>query len=387
MTVKIGDLLAQIGGATGSSAQPSPNSGIQPSTNALPKRKADDDLRNSQTSKTPRTTSLSTVIGPRPTDSARPRQGDTSSSTSRPTQPSRPLDRPNAQRPINGSGSRSNILPSKPLNGANKVTKPGAPSRPSPGPVTSTAGSAAAAAARAAPKKGSFQEILARAKQAQASMGQVGKIQHKKVEGAAGQRKGRDEPKAEPRDVKKRLPASGYSGTSKPGQRAGPAAQTNGRAKNGRPSIPDRTKATAEEEERQKRFKKSAVATTGYTGTARPRPGATVKKREAPRGGALLAAPTPRPKASKSSRYEDDYDEDMDDFIDYDDEEDEQGPRYGYASDESSDMEAGLDDIDVEERRAAAIARREDIEEERLERSLKAAKEARKRKALESGRR
>jgi hypothetical protein len=73
----------------------------------------------------------------------------------------------------------------------------------------------------------------------------------------------------------------------------------------------------------------------------------------------------------------------MDDFIDYDDEDDEGGPRYDYASDASSDMEAGLEDIDGEERLAEQIARREDIEQERLERKLKADKEARKRQALE----
>jgi hypothetical protein len=102
-----------------------------------------------------------------------------------------------------------------------------------------------------------------------------------------------------------------------------------------------------------------------------------------PRGGALLNAPKTRP-AGRSRYDQDDYDEDMDDFIDYDDEEDEQGgPRYEYASDASSDMEAGLDDIDSEERRAERIARQEDLEEQRREEMLKRSKEERKRRALE----
>ncbi|KAJ2958676.1 hypothetical protein NQ176_g11168 [Zarea fungicola] len=71
----------------------------------------------------------------------------------------------------------------------------------------------------------------------------------------------------------------------------------------------------------------------------------------------------------------------MDDFIDYDDEEEEE-PRYGYASDESSDMEAGMDDIYDEEDRAARIARQEDVRELELEKKLKAAKEDRRRRAL-----
>jgi hypothetical protein len=47
-------------------------------------------------------------------------------------------------------------------------------------------------------------------------------------------------------------------------------------------------------------------------------------------------------------------------------------------------MEAGLDELDQEERRAEFIGRREDQEEDRLEKSLKTAKEERKRKALDA---
>ena len=133
--------------------------------------------------------------------------------------------------------------------------------------------------------------------------------------------------------------------------------------------------------DQQKKIKKAAQATTGYAGTARPRPGNPAKRDSAPRGGALLVSSAPR--AGKSSRY-DDYDEEMDDFIDYDDEEDNGGPRYDYDSDRSSDMEAGLDELDDEEQQAERIARREDIEEERRERDRKMAKEERKRKALEA---
>ncbi|RGP80984.1 spt2 chromatin [Fusarium longipes] len=391
--VKIGDLLAQIsGGDEGSAPSATPS---LPRSNTLPKRKADDDPRSS-ISKAPRVTTLSSSVAPRTTQSP--------TISSRPNLPSRPSDRPTpSQRPSNptNGAAKPNVLSSKPMNGANRVAKPAAPSRPSPGPS-----SAPPVARGAPPKKGSFAEILARAQKAQQSMGQVGKIQHKKVEGG-NLKKVRDEPaaKADPRtakNVKQRPGASasaptGYAGTAKPGQRSGTPVSGAGRdPRNGRslpPAKPERGRATgakgaggraAPPEEEPKKVKKAAVATTGYTGTARPRPGGNVgKKKETPRGGALLSAPrAPRPSHSKS-RFEDDYDEDMDDFIDYDDEDDDGGPRYDYASDASSDMEAGLDDIDVEERRAEQIARREDIEEERLERKLKADKEARKRQALE----
>ncbi|KAH7159873.1 hypothetical protein B0J13DRAFT_519314 [Dactylonectria estremocensis] len=378
----IGDLLAQISGGDGPASAPAP--GLSRS-NTLPKRKADEDLRLN-TFKAPRTTTLSSTVAPR-SEAGRPhRSVETSALPSRFNQPSRPLDRSStSQRPTNGTNPRPSVLSARPLNGSNRVQKSLPPSRPSPGP------SNAPLPSRAAPKKGSFAEILARGQRAQAVMGQVGKIQHKKVEkGAAAPtpKKEKDEPRMDPRAANsKKLPQrpSGYSGTAKPGQRNGPVA--NGGHRDGRNGKAALTKAdiakSATEEEREKKFKKAAAATTGYTGTARPKPGASSKKHDTPRGGALLSR-APRPATSKS-RFDDGYDEDMDDFIDYDDEgEDEGGPRYDYDSDASSDMEAGLDDIDGEERRAEHIARREDIEEERLERSLKAAKEDRKRKALEA---
>jgi protein SPT2 len=392
----IGDLLAQIsGGDEGSAPSTTPS---LPRSNTLPKRKADDDPRSS-ISKAPRVTTLSSTVAPRTTQSP--------TTSSRPSLPSRPSDRSTpSQRPSNPTNgdTKPNVLSSKPMNGSNRVSKPAAPSRPSPGPS-----SAPPAARGAPPKKGSFAEIIARARKAQQSMGQVGKIQHKKVEGG-NLKKVRDEPaaKADPRAVKgvKQRPgaaapapspaSAGYAGTAKPGQRNGTPVSAAGRDPRGRPMPPAKPERgrmagakgpggrAAPPEEEPKKVKKAAAATTGYTGTARPRPGGNpAKKKETPRGGALLSAPrAPRPSHSKS-RFEDDYDEDMDDFIDYDDEDDEGGPRYDYASDASSDMEAGLDDIDGEERRAELIARREDIEEERLERKLKADKEARKRQALE----
>ncbi|KAF5646740.1 spt2 chromatin [Fusarium sp. NRRL 52700] len=390
MAFKIGDLLAQISGGDEGSSVP-PKQGLVRS-NTLPKRKADDDPRSS-ISKAPRVTTLSSTVAPRTTQSP--------TAASRPNLPSRPVDRSiPSQRPPNPSNgsSKPSVLSSKPMNGGNRVSKPAAPSRPSPGP---------ASASSAPPKKGSFAEILARAQKAQQSMGQVGKIQHKKVEGGALKKVKEESPaKVDPRAAKntKQRPAlapSGYSGTAKPGQRpaqrnGGPVSGTGRDHRNGKPLPPSKaergkmpgsksTGKAAHPEEEIKKVKKAAMATTGYTGTARPRPGGDAgKKKETPRGGALLSAPrAPRPSRSKS-RFEDDYDEDLDDFIDYDDEEDDVGPRYDYASDGSSDMEAGMDDIDDEERQAERLAKIEDLKEERLEKQLKAEKEARKRQALEA---
>lgn len=232
-------------------------------------------------------------------------------------------------------------------------------------------------------------------------MGQVGKIQHKKVENPPKRSKDEVQDGASatgPIARGKKPAAPGYGGTSRPLQRptsSGAAANGSRRPGGGsslskqRPSStapgPARRGATAAAQELPKKIKKAATATTGYAGTARPKPGDDVKKRhhETPRGGALLSAPKARGAGSRGGKYDDEYDEDMDDFIDYDDDEDGGGERgHGYASDGSSDMEAGMDDIYDEEDRAARIARQEDIREKQLEETLKAAKEERRRRAL-----
>ncbi|KAG8414830.1 hypothetical protein J3459_009634 [Metarhizium acridum] len=356
----IGDLLAQISGGKSTAAS---GPGLKRTDSIPSKRKPDDDLRGDG----PKASRLAASSGG---------VGQTSRSSG---------DRPNLQQPYTGSARPGNTPASKVASSAPKSTKPGLPSRPAPSPAPSPA----AAAPKAPPKKGSFAEILARGQRAQATMGQVGKIQHKKVEKGAI-KKARDEPP--PATSSKGRNVGGYVGTSKPGQRNGVNGhkQPPGRPIDNRPGAGARVPAArgkaaaaaAAAEEATKKVKKAAQATTGYTGTARPKPGNPVGKKDVPRGGALLNAP--RHSTSKNSRYEDDYDEELDDFIEYDDEEDEGGPRYGYDSEGSSDMEAGLDELDKEERRAEFIGRREDQEEERLEKSLKAAKEDRKRKALEA---
>ncbi|WKT48750.1 hypothetical protein QSH57_013680 [Fusarium oxysporum f. sp. vasinfectum] len=235
MAFKIGDLLAQISGGDEGSSVP-PKQGLVRS-NTLPKRKADDDPRSS-ISKAPRVTTLSSTVAPRTTQSP--------TAVSRPNLPSRPADRSiPSQRPSNPSNgsSKPSVLSSKPMNGGNRVSKPAAPpSRPSPGP---------ASASSAPPKKGSFAEILARAQKAQQSMGQVGKIQHKKVEGGA-LKKVKEEPpaKVDPRAAKsmkqRSAPApSGYSGTAKPGQRpaqrnGAPVSGTGRDPRNGKPLPPSK---------------------------------------------------------------------------------------------------------------------------------------------------
>lgn len=240
------------------------------------------------------------------------------------------------------------------------------------------------------PKKGSYQEIMERAKKAQAKIvpGKVGSIQHRPIEKDRGLK---PEPKS---SMGKKTNGKSYAGSARPtsaprgATKAGSTSHDsrNGGAKPATAGTKGRHGSVGGEVE--KKVKKAATATTGYTGTARPRPGASSGKSSSSgnrpssyKAGGLLAPP----RSGRRDKYEDEYDDDMDDFIEYD-EDDEPGPQgYGYDSDASSDMEAGLSDIDVEERRAERLAREEDKREQALEEKLKREKEERRRR-LNGGR-
>ncbi|KAI0404436.1 hypothetical protein F4802DRAFT_598134 [Xylaria palmicola] len=250
-----------------------------------------------------------------------------------------------------------------------------------------------------APKKGSFKEIMARGAKVQEVMGKVGMIQHKPIDKVVI-KKERDTSRPDKKSGKgsgvKGKSVTAYAGTSRPSATTGRdngltatsarTASRNGLMKDLKTGSKLKSASTASDVA-EKKVKKSAIATTGYAGTARPRPGATANKGlskgdKHPRHGGLLAPP----RTNRRSKYEEDYDEDLDDFIEYDDEEEEDMGRRHYDSDGSSDMEAGLSDIDTEEKRAELYAREEDRREHELEERLRREKEARKRRLAQGGR-
>ena len=231
-------------------------------------------------------------------------------------------------------------------------------------------------------------------------MGPVGKIQHKPTEKLPSKRE-RQELKAERTRMMKKGAAAPVSrhGSGRAGEPGGVAKSRVQRSSVGsrqqsfsgtRPAEGKNDRAGVEAE---KKTKKAALATTGYQGTARPRPGATSTKPNS-------TSTTPEMRGARDdrrllpfqtrrrSRHDDEYDDDLDDFIEYDDEEAEDAGlgsgnrhRYGYDSEEAddeSDMEAGLSDIDQEERQAEYYARKEDEREEKFEQARKREKEARK---------
>ena len=303
--VQIGDLLAQISGDQ-------PKRSTASAFVAPLKRKADGDLpRDSDKSSRHEYPATASPIVATPVQKA----SGTPSSMSRPV------------RPLPGRSSASTT----------PVTK--SASAP-PGSAPSQASTAKV------PKKGSFAEIMARAKAAQTSMTQVGKIQHKRIEKGPTKRE-REEMK------------STSKGTGGKAKRKGPTPPLrdghNGARENGRGSRT--TSAEAE-----KRPKKAAAATTGYTGTARPNP-AAVKKPQPSYGSAGRDRDRPSPGPSRQ-RYT---------YAASEDEED-------YESDMSSDMEAAAYEVDEEEERAARYARKEDALALAEENRLKMEKEEKRKK-------
>jgi protein SPT2 len=218
------------------------------------------------------------------------------------------------------------------------------------------------------PKKGSFAEIMARGKAAQSTLGQVGKIQHKKIEKLPSKRE-REEMKAtKAHNLQKNLGPNGKfrsAGQNLMKDGRHPAKESERKALDGKVA----TGKKSAEAEAERKVKKAALATTGYTGTARPKPGAKASS---------------RPSASGSSRY-DRYRDDRygssskrRSYLSEDEEDEEEEEEY--ASDVSSDMEAAAFEVDEEEEEATRIARREDAEALAEENRHKREKEEKRRR-------
>lgn len=250
-----------------------------------------------------------------------------------------------------------------------------------------TGSDAAAGSAAKAPKKGSYAEIKARAAAQAQKLQTIGKIQHRAVEKQLAKKE------QDPEDA--RLAKKGVKPGPKP---VSAASSKDGTHPNGN-GLPDRSskglgqkgvagkagsRGAATVEERKP--KKAALATTGYSGSARPPP-SKAKPGAARLGNGRDRARPPNPLGmfSRPRPKDDEYDEDMDDFIDDDEDEPEDdgyGRRYRYADeDDDSDMEAGYSDVEDEEQAAARLARLEDQREEAILEQRRREKEARKRAA------
>ncbi|KAI3397130.1 hypothetical protein diail_11191 [Diaporthe ilicicola] len=399
--LQIGDLLASI---EGKPSVPSTKASARPGNGIPAKRKADDDARAPE-QKQPRLAS-NTNGSARPTSDAsgrpsRPAEqsssssgyaGSARSSTTAIKNPPRPLTEKSAsaasKKPsLTTSGKPSPTTPTFPTvsrttTSTSSLSRPASTSRPA-------RSDTATESIGKAPKKGSYAEIKARAAAQAQKLQTIGKIQHRAVE-KQPTKKEQDAAAAEDAKLAKK--------GGKPGSRL---PSKNGTHPNGN-GLPDRGvkgmshkdmpgKAgakTAPVEERKP--KKSALATTGYAGSARPvpgkaKPGAAKADGGRDRGRDRDAQPNPLGMFGQRRRRDDDYDEELDDFIDDDEEEPEDdgygyGKRYKYADEDSeSDMEAGYSDVEDEEAAAARLARLEDQREEAILERRRREKEARKR--------
>ena len=222
-----------------------------------------------------------------------------------------------------------------------------------PSPLTPTA-----TYSKAAPKKGSYAEIMARGKVVQTTVAPVGAIKHKPKEKLST--------KKELLMQKKGLLPNGKLGaTSKsaPGSKTGspgPASQPRDGKANGKKAPPLSYTGTAKPK-----------PLTSYKGTMKPiSPTASShKKHYPPSSGSDRSTVRRKPTLDSNRRrgsYTDEESEELEE--DYDSESD------------LSDMEAGFSDVEEEDERAAKAAKKEDEFELRMLDELKRQKEAKKRR-------
>ncbi|KAG9245969.1 hypothetical protein BJ878DRAFT_574438 [Calycina marina] len=300
----------------------------------------------------PSTTSFPSIPTLRPDNNLRKSGGIPSRHQMTPANSSRPISDPR----------KSTGVERRPISNEKKPSTTASASTPSRNGRLSIVPATAPAPSKP-PKKGSFAEIMARGKAAQDKIGQVGKIQHKKIEKSVLKKERVIEKEKRATNIRSGLDSkSKFQQPQRPGQPL---------SRDGKHVKPINKKTPKEPE---KRIKKAALATTGYAGTARPKSAVT---------------PGVRPAASSSSRYErgrgdrgvlgsryDRYESEDEEDEDIEEEED-------YRSDASSDMEAAAFEVDAEEEAATRIAKREDAAALEEENRLKREKDE-KRKKLEA---
>ena len=267
-----------------------------------------------------------------------------------------------ALKDTKGSGPSSGVAaPDTPRLLANLKT-PSAPTSSKPAvPYRGTSAASSASARpitpaaeipKAAPKKGSYAEIMARAKAAQTASPAVGVIKHKPKEKVSE--------KKELLLAKKGLSAKGKIGP-KPRQRGrSPGSKSSSPA----PSLPS-SKKPNDKKPVQPAYKGTAKPVPAYRGTMKAAH-STASNHKIP------SSAHPSTVKSRHNRHASSEDDIIDDEeIDEEDEED-------YPESES-DMEAGFSDVEEEEQMAVKAAKKEDNEQARIEDQHKKEKEERRR--------
>ena len=202
------------------------------------------------------------------------------------------------------------------------------------------------------PKKGSYKEIMARAKAAATEEKKVaGTISHKpKDKAELTFKKARRLKKRELRDRKLgRVNDNSRPSSSEGCRNVGVAQGNNSEGK----KVPKQPSYSGT-------IKAKEVPKPTYKGTMGARNDSSAR----------IQKPKPRRNVNEYAG--------TDDEIDSEDE--DEGEGYGYSDEESDDMEAGFSDVEQEETSALRMARKEDDEELKLEARLKKEKEEKKKR-------
>lgn len=264
-------------------------------------------------------------------------------------------------KPRNGSiGGIATSSSGKPMITKNTSTS----SFPSQGVGGPNAAAPSSTVPKAPPKKGSFAEIMARA--GKSSTATIGVITHKPKE----KPKSRREIESQKQELALR---------SKKG--------VDGRSPNSTPGHKVTTPGPRKQLEKGQNVEKASIASSGYQGTAKPKPQPTYKGTISSRS---PASGVKRPTSASTGKNDSRSSEKSLKFRQtptqrrrrsIDDEDDEASDnRYTYAdSDEDfPDMDAGFYDVEEEDATAARLARAEDVLEQKRLDGLKNQKEERK---------
>ncbi|KAJ6032175.1 Chromatin SPT2 [Penicillium herquei] len=274
------------------------------------------------------------------------------------TGPTRPAGPGSAKSPVSRpvTTTAPGKTASKPASNLNKVSsnpapklgttgttlaKKIAPNKPAPSKATTTAAPTAPTAPTKAPPKGSFADLMAQAKAMQDKAPKVGVLQHHQTEPKA--RNSHREFKQRLKEAKKLGRADART------KKLSPQPSVREKHRKRTPEFPSR---------------KSSPESLSYKGTAKP---TQTPEPPAYRGTAGLPGKTGGNDRRQHGKHR------KNEYLGTDEE--DEGEDYGYDdgfySDVSSDMEAGFNDVEEEDRYALKNARKEDEEELRQEMAAK----------------
>ena len=277
-----------------------------------------------------------------------------------------------ASKPINGISTSNKppvqISPRRP-SVVNTSSTPSVPYRGTGKPISTTQipVSPAISETKIPPKKGSFAEIMARAKAVQSTTAPVGIIKHKPKEKQLSSKK---ELLLQKKGIKPAGQDAGLKST--PGSKSSSPGPKPNRSDRKEPRGPAQGNKAA-----QAGYKGTAkpVAQPGYKGTMKPlvsNSASGKKKASAPDDDRDRNRSRSNSVSAPKYRYKESY-------SDEDDDEDEGVDQES----DLSDMEAGFSDVEEEDERALKTAKKEDEFEAKMEAELKRQKEERRRRLAE----